>query len=156
MNFFIRNGEWNLIGFPNRRHVAYYSCCPEPYSDVTFYLIIRRRPLYHMFHLILPCIFITATTVFVFSLPAESGEKVIFISLCYVHEMVPLSYEMYSVMMIGVLLITLQELHPNAKNTWFTSLSLKVTVARDERLAICNWVNILRWVLIHIVTRCWC
>ena len=80
-DFFDLNGEWNVIGFPNRRHVAYYTCCLEPYSDVTYYLIIRRKPLYHMFHLILPCIFITATTVLVFYLPAQSGEKVIIISL---------------------------------------------------------------------------
>ena len=81
MDFLIQNGEWDIIGFPNRRHVIYYPCCPQSFSDVTFYVIIRRKPLYYMFNLILPCLFITATTVLVFYLPAESGEKVIVIPL---------------------------------------------------------------------------
>ena len=73
---FTQNGEWEFIGFPNQRHIVYYSCCLEPFSDITFYLIIRRKPLYYVFNLILPCIFITAVTLLVFYLPAESGEKV--------------------------------------------------------------------------------
>ena len=81
MDFLIQNGEWDIIGFPNRRHVIDYPCCLESFSDVTFYVIIRRKPLYYMFNLILPCLFITATTVLVFYLPAESGEKVIVIPL---------------------------------------------------------------------------
>ena len=76
MGVFTQNGEWEFIGFPNQRHIVYYSCCLEPFSDITFYLIIRRKPLYYVFNLILPCIFITAVTLLVFYLPAESGEKV--------------------------------------------------------------------------------
>ena len=77
LSIFTPNGEWEVIGFPNRRHAIYYDCCPEPQADVSFYLTIRRKPLYNLFNLILPCIFITATTILVFYLPAESGEKVI-------------------------------------------------------------------------------
>ena len=77
LSIFTPNGEWEVIGFPNQRHDIYYDCCPEPQAEVTFYLKIRRKPLYYLFNLILPCIFITATTILVFYLPAESGEKVI-------------------------------------------------------------------------------
>ena len=77
MDFFVPNGEWEVIGFLNRRNILYFSGHPQPVPDVTYYLIIRRKPLYYLFNLILPCIFITATTILVFYLPAESGEKVL-------------------------------------------------------------------------------
>ena len=40
------------------------------------YFILSRKPLYYLFNLVLPCVFITATTVLVFYLPPDSGEKV--------------------------------------------------------------------------------
>ena len=51
-NHYIENGEWDLIAMPIRRHVMFYSCCVEPYPDVTFWLIIRRKPLYYIFNLV--------------------------------------------------------------------------------------------------------
>ena len=75
MSYFTPNGEWEVIGFPNRRKCMQYDYS-EPFPVVTFYLIIRRKPLYYVFNLILPTIFITAVTLLVFYLPAESGEKV--------------------------------------------------------------------------------
>ena len=77
MDFFVPNGEWEVIGFLNRRHILYFSGYPQPVPDVTYYLIIWRKHLYYRFNLILPCIFITATTILVFYLPEESGEKVL-------------------------------------------------------------------------------
>ena len=76
LSYFIPSGEWRMIGFPNVRHIEYYACCAEPYPDVTFYVIIRRKPLYYLFNLVFPCVFITATTILVFYLPPASGEKV--------------------------------------------------------------------------------
>ena len=70
------NGEWDLIGMPVRRNVLTYSCCPEPYPDLTFYVILRRRSLYYKFNLVMPTIFFVFTSVLVFILPAESGEKI--------------------------------------------------------------------------------
>ena len=79
LNNFSPNGEWEMIGVPVRRHEVYYSCCLEPYPDVTFWVVIRRKPLYYVFNLILPCILITAITILVFYLPSESGEKASFV-----------------------------------------------------------------------------
>ena len=46
------------------------------FPDVTFWMVLERRPLYYLFNLMLPCIFITSTAMLVFYLPPESGEKV--------------------------------------------------------------------------------
>lgn len=53
------NGEWDLISFPCQRNVDKYECCPEPYSDVTCTLKIRRRTTYFFVNLIVPCFLIT-------------------------------------------------------------------------------------------------
>ncbi|XP_071952767.1 neuronal acetylcholine receptor subunit alpha-10-like [Antedon mediterranea] len=73
---YIDNGEWDLIGMPVRRNVAYYNCCPEPFPTLEFTIIIRRRPLFYMFNLLIPCMLISLLTLLDFYLPADAGEKV--------------------------------------------------------------------------------
>ncbi|KAF2369035.1 Neurotransmitter-gated ion-channel ligand-binding domain [Trinorchestia longiramus] len=72
---FIKNGEWDLIGCPGKRNAIYYQCCPEPYVDVTFEIMIRRRTLYYFCNLILPCVLIASMAVLGFTLPPACGEK---------------------------------------------------------------------------------
>ena len=75
--FYFVNGVWfnNQPGVPATRNMFYYSCCPEPYVDVTFTIIIRRRTLYYFFNLIVPCLLIASMAVLGFTLPPDSGEK---------------------------------------------------------------------------------
>ncbi|XP_059468633.1 neuronal acetylcholine receptor subunit alpha-10-like [Neocloeon triangulifer] len=70
------NGEFDLISYEAERHEKIYTCCPEPYPDITYTIRIRRRPLFYVFNLILPCMLINAIALLVFYVPAESGEKV--------------------------------------------------------------------------------
>ena len=39
-------------------------------------MFLCRKPLYYLFNLVLPCLFISMTTILVFYLPVASGEKV--------------------------------------------------------------------------------
>nr|AWC68049.1 nicotinic acetylcholine receptor alpha 5 [Leptinotarsa decemlineata] len=70
------NGEFDLIGFSSVKNIEFYSCCPEPYPDITYTIKLRRRPLFYVFNLILPCILINGIALLVFYVPSESGEKV--------------------------------------------------------------------------------
>nr|CAI5824587.1 unnamed protein product [Callosobruchus analis] len=63
------------LGVPGKRNEIYYNCCPEPYIDITFVIIIRRRTLYYFFNLIVPCVLIASMAVLGFTLPPDSGEK---------------------------------------------------------------------------------
>ncbi|KOB78670.1 Nicotinic acetylcholine receptor subunit alpha 6 isoform 4 [Operophtera brumata] len=72
---FITNGEWFLIGMPGKKNTITYACCPEPYVDVTFTIMIRRRTLYYFFNLIVPCVLISSMALLGFTLPPDSGEK---------------------------------------------------------------------------------
>lgn len=64
-----------FTGVPGKRNELYYNCCPEPYIDITFVIIIRRRTLYYFFNLIVPCVLIASMAVLGFTLPPDSGEK---------------------------------------------------------------------------------
>ncbi|XP_061194933.1 neuronal acetylcholine receptor subunit alpha-2-like [Saccostrea echinata] len=73
---YVVNGEWVLINVKVQRNVVQYTCCPEPFPDVTFFVHIRRRTLYYMYNVIFPCIMMSALTLLVFCLPPDSGEKI--------------------------------------------------------------------------------
>lgn len=44
------------VGLPIRAYVIHYS--PEPYPDITYVIKMKRRPLFYVFNLILPCLLI--------------------------------------------------------------------------------------------------
>ncbi|CAL8092915.1 unnamed protein product [Orchesella dallaii] len=53
-----QNGEFDLIDFRAVRNVVVYSCCPEPYPDITYTISLKRRPMFYVFNLIIPCLLI--------------------------------------------------------------------------------------------------
>jgi nicotinic acetylcholine receptor len=73
---YIENGEWSLEELLVERNVKIYSCCPQPYPNVTYYVVIRRRPLFYVFNMIMPSLLITLVGFLIFLIPPDSGEKV--------------------------------------------------------------------------------
>jgi nicotinic acetylcholine receptor len=68
--------EWDILEVPAKRNVKFYTCCDEPYLDITFNIIMRRKTLFYTVNLIIPCMGISFLTILVFYLPSDSGEKV--------------------------------------------------------------------------------
>ena len=73
---YITNGEWDLIEMRAQLNKIKYNCCSYLFYDVTFYLTMKRKPLYYIFNLIVPCALIATLTLIKFFLPPESGEKI--------------------------------------------------------------------------------
>ncbi|XP_039219051.1 neuronal acetylcholine receptor subunit alpha-7-like isoform X1 [Crotalus tigris] len=73
---YVSNGEWDLVGVPGSENRVFYECCREPYLDITFVVIMRRRTLYYALNMLVPCLLLSAVTFLVFLLPADSGEKI--------------------------------------------------------------------------------
>ena len=73
---YILSGEWDLITAEAVRNVVKYSCCPDPYIDITYHLILRRRVLFYLNNLIFPCVALAILTLFAFFLPPEAGERI--------------------------------------------------------------------------------
>ena len=73
---FYMSVEWDILQVPAVRNVKFYTCCEEPYLDITFNITMRRKTLFYTVNLIIPCMGISFLTVLVFYLPSDSGEKV--------------------------------------------------------------------------------
>ncbi|XP_020493359.1 neuronal acetylcholine receptor subunit alpha-7 [Labrus bergylta] len=73
---YVSNGEWDLVGVPGKKNERTYECCEEPYPDITFTVVMRRRTLYYGLNLLIPCVLISTLALLVFLLPADSGEKI--------------------------------------------------------------------------------
>ena len=52
-----------FLAVPGSRNIKIYECCPEPYLDITFTIMIQRRTLYYFFNLIIPCVLIASMAV---------------------------------------------------------------------------------------------
>ncbi|KAL1006558.1 hypothetical protein UPYG_G00073790 [Umbra pygmaea] len=73
---FTENGEWEIIHKPARKNT--YKSIPlesNKHQDITFYLIIKRKPLFYIINIIIPCVLISFMASLVYYLPADSGEK---------------------------------------------------------------------------------
>ncbi|XP_011699499.1 PREDICTED: neuronal acetylcholine receptor subunit alpha-7-like [Wasmannia auropunctata] len=108
------NGEFHLLDFTARRNVEYYSCCEEPYPDITYEIRLRRRPMFYVFNLILPCILINGVALLVFYVPSESGEKV--------------TLGISALLSMTVFLMTIRETLPPTEKTPLISLYYGVSI----------------------------
>ncbi|XP_068810692.1 uncharacterized protein [Struthio camelus] len=73
---FTENGEWEIIHRAARKNI-HPNNPPESseHQDITFYLIIKRKPLFYIINIVTPCVLIAFMVILVFYLPADSGEK---------------------------------------------------------------------------------
>ncbi|CAK5033451.1 unnamed protein product [Meloidogyne enterolobii] len=64
--------EWDLMSVSSSRHEQLYpGCCGQDfYIDITFRLVIRRKTLFFIVNLVIPCMLLAILTVFVFYIPA--------------------------------------------------------------------------------------
>uniref|UniRef100_A0A5K3FXG1 Neur_chan_LBD domain-containing protein n=1 Tax=Mesocestoides corti TaxID=53468 RepID=A0A5K3FXG1_MESCO len=68
--------EFDLLQVSAIRRAEYYTCCEDPFIDVTFKIALRRKTLFYTINLIIPCVGIAFLTILVFYLPSQSGGKI--------------------------------------------------------------------------------
>nr|BAJ65316.1 nicotinic acetylcholine receptor subunit [Ciona intestinalis] len=80
MSRFWKSAEWQLQGtYGVKSSRQYRSTADEYFTDITYFIVLRRLPLYYAVNVMVPCFQISAITVMVFFLPVGSMEK---ITLC--------------------------------------------------------------------------
>lgn len=75
MTNYIPSNEWDIVNSSAWRNVLRYECCPEPYVDLQFRLVLRRKVAFYNYILILPCVLLSSLTLVLFWLPPESPAK---------------------------------------------------------------------------------
>jgi len=69
--------EWDLMKATAQENLVSYPCCPGQYfADVTFFITLRRKHLYYVINLVIPCMSMNILTILAFYLPSSSGEKI--------------------------------------------------------------------------------
>ncbi|KAF8387343.1 acr-18 [Pristionchus pacificus] len=80
LELYIRNTEWTLTDFKVKNYIKVYDCCPHPFPDITYFMVLRRSPSYYIFSLVIPSAFITVVTIVGFFTPhsttGDNTEKV--------------------------------------------------------------------------------
>lgn len=74
---YVPSSEWALLLYQPMRSMETFSCCPdEPVPFMKYFIVIKRRPLFYLFNMVMPCVLITIVALLGFYMPPESGEKV--------------------------------------------------------------------------------
>lgn len=93
--------EWHILSMRTVRTEKYYSCCVEPYPDVTYYVTLKRRAPYYALTLVIPLLFMMTFAMVSFWLPPKAEEKItlgcfnvlfLIIMLSHLHWLVPRSH----------------------------------------------------------------
>ena len=78
-DLYVQSGEWELRKMSVETFIEYYPCCPdEPYPMVIYTIYLRRRVLYFVFNIIIPCVWLSILSLIGFLLPPESGINILF------------------------------------------------------------------------------
>ncbi|CAH1802892.1 unnamed protein product [Owenia fusiformis] len=72
---FLQHGEWDLLEFPAKKNVMYYKCCPDPYVDLTYTMVLKHKPLFYIYNLIIPCGLLLIVSIMGFLMPIASGAR---------------------------------------------------------------------------------
>ena len=73
---YINSSEWDLTSVTKRVKSKYYGCCLNPFVDIRFTINLRRKPLYYVYSVVVPCIIQMLIILFTFFLPPDSGERI--------------------------------------------------------------------------------
>lgn len=68
----LENGEWAIKHRPARKLInSRYSPDDLEYQEISFNLVIQRKPLFYIINIILPCSLISSLVVLAYFLPAQ-------------------------------------------------------------------------------------
>ena len=73
---YINSTAWTLSFVDSLVESVLFECCPIPYSNIKFTIIIDRKPHYYIYYVIVPCIIQMVVILFSFFLPPDCGERI--------------------------------------------------------------------------------
>lgn len=95
LDSYSENSEWKITNTDVKFERQVFS--EETYCSVTVKIILKRKPLYFVGNVVLPCSLLSMISIVAFGVPAESGEKI--------------SLSMTTLLSYSVFLLVLTEVH---------------------------------------------
>uniref|UniRef100_A0A0N4ZET5 Neur_chan_LBD domain-containing protein n=1 Tax=Parastrongyloides trichosuri TaxID=131310 RepID=A0A0N4ZET5_PARTI len=132
LSTYIPSSEWVLESAPAVRQEIFFSCCPQPYPTIKFYMNIRRRTLYYIFNLIIPSLLIGLMTLLGFCLPAhDMSEKI--------------GFETTILLSVSFFLTVVSQMIPETSDgvpllgLFFSTITLIVTISTTFTILVLNF-----------------
>lgn len=122
LSLYFGSDEWDISRVAGRKNRVKYPCCKDPFSDITFYITVRRKTLFYTVNLLIPCIAINMLTYLTFYLPAECGEK-ISLSICTL-----LSLSLFQLLLLETMPPTSTKIPLLGKYILFTTIVVSLSV----------------------------
>eukprot|EP00795_Rhopilema_esculentum_P010806 gene10806-19611_t len=76
---YTENVEWHVISMDTKKTQTLHTCCKNKFDEVTFNLVIKRKPLFLLVNLIAPNMIFSFLTIVVYLIPAGSSERSSFV-----------------------------------------------------------------------------
>ena len=76
MDSYVEHGQWDISETSITTKKIIYPDAPAPFYSLDVSLTLRRKPLFYMMNVMLPCMMLSLLVLLVFYMPANSGEKV--------------------------------------------------------------------------------
>ncbi|XP_070580620.1 neuronal acetylcholine receptor subunit alpha-2-like [Ptychodera flava] len=73
---YLRNVEWDIVDSNATAIAKHFQGVDDTFTTILIKMNIKRKPLYYIVNLILPCVVVSLLTVVVFCLPSMSSDKV--------------------------------------------------------------------------------
>ncbi|CAH1254222.1 CHRNA7 [Branchiostoma lanceolatum] len=61
--------------FPYDEQVTYYDCCPGPWPSIELHIHLKRRRLFYVVNMVVPCLDLLMLNLAAFYIPPDSGER---------------------------------------------------------------------------------
>ena len=131
LNDYTFSGTWTIVACPAYIRETKNTTEEETKEVFTFFLKLRRKPLFYTVNMIVPCVLISFMSICVFYLPADAGEKM---TMCI--------STLLAMVVYFVLLITI--LPPSSKNVPLIAKYLLFTFMINI-LSLFNTVVVVNW-----------
>jgi len=70
------SSEFTVTSVPGAEDIYYYACCPEPWPEVQYNLLLVRKPFHYVQNVIIPTMVTTVISFTSALLPHECGERI--------------------------------------------------------------------------------
>ncbi|CAH1254221.1 CHRNA7 [Branchiostoma lanceolatum] len=72
---FQQNDQFEVTYTKVERKVTYYDCCPGPWPSIELHIHLKRRRLFYVVNMVVPCLDLLMLNLAAFYIPPDSGER---------------------------------------------------------------------------------